>query len=53
MREITMADVLHQLEKEMPNSREAFEIFEWYCATYSVGAGDLAPASVRREVFGS
>ena len=48
--EVTMLDVLRQLEMEC--GKEAFGIFEWYCETYRVSVGDIAPATIRYEVFG-
>lgn len=47
----TMYDVLKALEKEM-GFNEAKDIYEWYCSTYCVGLNDVAPDSVRKEVFG-
>ena len=48
----TMQDVLRQLQKELP-AGEAFSVFEWYCQTYGVNVGSIAPNSVRCEVFGN
>lgn len=51
--EVTMQDVLRQLEIEFrDNPKEAFSIFEWYCQTYRVDIGDVAPTTIRYEVFG-
>jgi hypothetical protein len=51
MREITMYEVLKQLEKEL-GVKEGMEVFEWYCKTYNVTVGDVAPDTIKYEVFG-
>lgn len=50
-KEITMQEVLHALWRELGYD-EGSRVYEWYCYVYCVGAGDIAPVTVRYEVFG-
>ena len=51
MRTRTMFEVMRALEKELGVS-EGLAVYEWYCQTYNVNAGDDAPATIVWEVFG-
>lgn len=46
-----MFDVMKALELEL-GQKEGLSVFEWYCSTYGVSVDDIAPDTVRREVFG-
>lgn len=49
--EKTMVDVMRQLEKEL-GVKEGLAMYEWYCVTYSLNAGDKVPSTILYEVFG-
>lgn len=48
---VTMRDILKALTLELGEA-EGQRVFEWYCATYRVTVGDVAPDTVVYEVLG-
>ncbi len=48
---ITMRTIFAALTKEL-GEEKGRDVFAWYCTTYGVDIGDIAPDTVRREVLG-
>lgn len=51
MKKVSMRTIFAALVREC-GFEEGKSIFEWYCQTYRVNAGDIAPAMIAHEVLG-